>query len=100
LGRRPFGKLRAGVPTTAKRPSTNFGREILGEIHRSLFLSNTEFALSEPLVSNKLCGSYGFCLYAGFGGVLFAGFEGQRFGELNGNAAQKAVYVINPTNMG
>ncbi len=40
------------------------------------------------------------CLYVGFGGVLFAGFERQRFGELNGNAAQKAIYVINPTDMG
>ncbi len=48
----------------------------------------------------QLMGSDVLCLYVGFGGVLFAGFERQRFGELNGNAAQKAIYVINPTDMG
>ncbi len=45
-------------------------------------------------------GSDVLCLYVVFGGVLFAGFERERFGELNGNAAQKAIYVINPTDMG
>ena len=39
------------------------------------------------------------CLYVGLGGVLFAGFKRQRLGELNGNSSQKAIYVINPTNM-
>ncbi len=39
------------------------------------------------------------CLYVGLGGVLFAGFKWQRFGKLDGNSSQKAIYVINPTNM-
>ncbi len=39
------------------------------------------------------------CMYVGFGGVLFAGSKWQRFGKLDGNSSQKAIYVINPTNM-